>query len=450
LGKAGGKLGKDRKINYTAKMKIVIDNKKGHFDICGQISLQGSKNSMLNNLCLPLLTNEECIIENVPDISDIRLNIDCLEALNAKVNWINKNQVSIQCDEIVNKPMNPQISSKTTGSKFFIPLMVQRFGEYYTGASGGCNIGDRVFENYAKSLEPFGIAFQRYDNLYRFYKTETMSINYTLPFPSFGLTVNAILSCVFKEEEITIANVCLEPEIDNTIEMLNNMGIKISRFDTSKIKIIGNPKPVGCMFRNMSDRNAAVSFAIMALITNSTLEINNFDNIKMDAFYAFLDAINAQYKASENKLLILKRNNKFHPISIKAFLYPDFHSDWQPLIAPLLTQIEGNSSIEEMLFPDRLKYWIELGKMNAKYNYNYKTKSRFTDTNPHYVETYGIQKLNGTEVYATDLRGGMSLIIASLIAQGKTIINNAKEINRGYENIVELLKSLNVNIFSDE
>lgn len=429
-------------------MRITVDNRVGHFDVSGQIILQGSKNSMLNNLCLPILTNEECIIDNVPDISDIRLNIDCLKALNAKIKWINKNKVSIQCDEIINKPMEPQISSKTTGSKFFIPLMVQRFGEYYTGASGGCDIGDRVFEYYAKSLEPFGITFQIKDNVYRFYKTKSKSSNFTLPFPSFGLTVNAILSCVLNEEESVLANVCMEPEIDNTIEMLNSMAIKVLRYK-SEIRIIGNKKPTGCSFRNMSDRNAAVTFSIMALITNSMLEIHNFDNFKMEAFYSFLDVINAQYKTDINKLTILKHYNKLNPISVKAFLYPNFHSDWQPLIAPLLTQIEGKSSIEELLFPNRLKYWLELEKMGAKYNYNYNTETRFKDTNPHYVETFGIQKLNGTEVVATDLRGGMSLIIASLVAQGKTIINNAEEINRGYENIIETLNLLNVKILKN-
>jgi len=191
-------------------MKLKIINKTGCIKINGIIKNQGSKNAMLNNLCLPILTSEECIIDNVPDISDIKLNIMHLEMLNATVKWLNPNKISIKCNNLINLQMDSNLSIKTTGSKFFIPLMVQKFGNYITGPSGGCNIGDRMFINYAKSLESFGISFKIIDDSkFYFYKINSFHNNITLPFPSFGLTVNAIFSSACQNKETIISNVCL-------------------------------------------------------------------------------------------------------------------------------------------------------------------------------------------------------------------------------------------------
>lgn len=429
-------------------MKFVINNQLGYFDISNNIWLQGSKNSMLHNLCLPLLTQGECIIDNVPQIKDIELNLSYLAELGAKIKWLSPTTVSIQCDNINNKLLSPALSRKTTGSKFFIPLMVNLFGEYKTGACGGCNIGDRQFEKYAQSLESFGIKHEKLDNeIYRFFQSELVVKEYELPFPSFGLTVNAILSSVWRTEDITINNACQEPEIDNTIEILRLMGKDIERVCPSVIEIRGGKELKACRFRNMSDRNAAVTYTVMALITRSNLKIENYDDVKMEAFYKFLDEIGAKYELQNRELFVIgKLSHPLKPIGISAFLYPEFHSDWQPLIAPLLTHIEGKSYLEEKLFSDRLRYWLELEKMGAKFKFDYGIETRFKDNNPHAVRINGKSNLSGAEVYARDLRGGVALVTASLVAKGKTVIHNAEEILRGYENLVDTLKRLSVNI----
>jgi len=189
----------------------------------------------------------------------------------------------------------------------------------------------------------------------------------------------------------------------------------------------------------MSDRNTAVSYAIMAIITNSKLEIHNFDNKKMDAFLDFLKNVNAPFEINHNTLIILP-HTELSSIFIKAFLYPEFHSDWQPLIAPLFTQINGHNRIEELLFPDRLGYCEQLNRMNAKCEYDYNFKTRFNNNKPHAVDIYGKRELFGANVIANDLRGGMALIIASLVAKGITTIDNYKEVKRGYENITSNLQ----------
>ena len=429
-------------------MKFVINNPKGHFDISNRIYLQGAKNSMLQNVCLPLLTKEECIIENVPKIRDIELNLDFLKELGGKVQWINQSTLSITCQKITNKLLPPDISRKTTGSKFFIPLMVSLFGEYKTGPCGGCDIGDRQFDQHAKALEPFGILHTKLDaDMYHFFQADSLQDKYELPFMSFGLTLNAILSSVCREKEITIRNACQEPEIDNTLEFLRVMGVEIEQIEGGTIKMRGKKELTGCRFRNMSDRNAAVTYALMGIITNSNLTIENYDDVKMEAFYKFLDEINAKYFIRQKELCILRNSdNSLKPVNINAFLYPGFHTDWQPLVAPLLTQIEGSSYIKENYFSDRLRYWNELEKMGANCKFDYDTKTRFQDDNPHAVYINGKTSLIGTDVYARDLRGGVALVTASLVAKGKTVIHNAEQIIRGYDNLVNILKQLSVNI----
>lgn len=197
----------------------------------------------------------------------------------------------------------------------------------------------------------------------------------------------------------------------------------------------------------MSDRNAAVTYTVMALITRSNLKIENYDDVKMEAFYKFLDEIGAKYELQNRELFVIgKLSHPLKPIAINAFLYPEFHSDWQPLVAPLLTQIEGKSYLEEKLFSDRLRYWLELEKMGAKFEFDYGIETRFKDNNPHAVRINRKSNLSGAEVYARDLRGGVALVTASLVAKGKTVIHNAEEILRGYENLVDTLNRLSVNI----
>jgi UDP-N-acetylglucosamine 1-carboxyvinyltransferase len=426
--------------------KLLIKNDTVPYLNDGKIYLQGSKNSMLNNLCLPLYTEDECIIENVPNIMDINDNLSFLSDLGCVVKKIHKNTVSITCEKIKRVDYDQKLSIRTTGSKFFIPILVNKFNSYKTGISQGCNIGDRGFENYAKSLEPFGIEYEKSsDNTYNFHLATKIESEITLPFPSFGLTVNSILAAVASKKYFTLKNICQEAEIDNTISMFNAMGASIENKE-SNIYINKSNKLHGCIFRNMSDRNAAVTYAVAALMANIELVIENYDDAKMESFYRFLDDINAKYTVDEKTLVIYKSNlhleNK-NKLEIKAFLYPDFHSDWQPLVSPLLATCYFNSYIEEWLFQNRLSHWRELEKLGALFQYDNSNITRFEgDSYPHAVKVFGGAELKGNNVYANDLRSAASLVLASIKAKGETIIDNIEQLDRGYESLVQDLINL--------
>lgn len=432
-------------------MILTIRNKNGSYKIDGTVYLQGAKNSMLNNLLLPLLTEELCVFKNVPQIEDIATNINYLKSLGAIVEWYDESTLAIQCNNIIYRDFETSAAFKTTGSKYFIPFMVHRFGEFITGPSGGDQLGSRHFADYADSLSIFGILYERISNeKYRFYKKgnnyiESKDNNHYLKFPSLGLTINSIFSCINADIDFTIHNTCQEPEIDNTIDLINQMGGSIARGGKGEIIIKGKRNYKGGVFRNMSDRNVAVSFAMLAVISKGKMKITNFDDAKMGAFYSFLDLINCGFQVNGDCLEINAEEINSTPVRLKAYMYPDIHSDWQPLIAPLLTSQYGTSYVEEYLFPFRLGYWKELEKLGAIYEFDYSNKTRFPDdNNPHAVYVHGPQKLNGNIVKAIDLRGGMSLIIASLVTKGSTIIENAEEIFRGYDKIDIVLRDLGI------
>lgn len=429
--------------------KIVIE---GPSKLNGTINLQGSKNSMLINLALPLLTDEECVISNVPRIRDIELNLSIIEKLGGKVKWVDNHTVSVKCGTVNNSEIDSSDAVKTTGSKYFIPLLVKRFGRVTTGPSLGDNIGqDRGFSKFLGLLESFGVGCEKHGDQYTFFSSVSDECDplIRLDFPSFGATVGVILSHVVGEGAVEIQNAHLAAEIDNAVEMLVKMGAKIDVVG-STIKVEGVKKLRGVRFRNMSDRNALVTYAVASLITDGKVTINNTDDEKLEPFWVFLDQVGVRYEKKANAVVLYPSLSKIKPVDIFAFMWPKFHSDWQPLVAPLLSQISGSSSIVDNLFEDRFGYLGELKKMGAKYELFFPENARFKDGKPHGVKFIGPSALRGATVKAPDVRGGASLVIAGLAAKGRTTVENIEQIERGYEDIVGVLFSLGANIKCEE
>jgi len=424
---------------------IVVYNPSGHFDISGSVTLQGSKNAGLINVALPLLTSDECIFSNIPAISDVEQALSFLRCIGADVRW-NGPLLHVTCENIEPRMMDPQLAVQTTHSSVFIPLLVSRFGEFVTGVPGGCDIGDRAFGQYVQTLSKMGVACEpTKSGILRFFSTGEFTSEITLPFPSYSSTISAVLLAM-THGSMVIHNPSQEPEIDNVLQVLTSMGAHAQRSD-SRIEVAPPDKFNGGRFRNMSDRNVAVTYAVMALITGSELSIENFDDVKMDAFYQFLERIGVTYHR-EGQVLKIPSQDVTHlrATQVDAFIYPSFHSDWQPLVAPLLCLVHGTSRIEEQLFPNRLGYFEQLALMGAKYSDTMTQNARFQDNFMHAVEISGPCTFHGANVKAPDLRGAAALLEAALIARGTTYIDNAEILQRGYANVIDDLQRLSVAI----
>lgn len=436
-----------RKANNVAVIgarQILVHNPSGRFDISGSVTLQGSKNAGMINVALPLLTSEECVFSNVPNIVDIEHALSFLKAVGADVRWDGP-LLRITCADVEPRMMDPQLAMQTTHSRVFIPLLVSRFGEFVTGAPGGCSIGDRAFEQYVLTLSSMGVGCETVGSgVLRFFATGEFADDITLPFPSYSLTIGAILLSM-THGPMVIRNASEEPEVDNVLQVLALMGADTRRLG-SQIEVAPAKSFRGGRFRNMSDRNVAVTYAIMGLLTGSNLLITNFDDVRMDAFYAFLDRVGVSYDRQPDELHVRAQDvSGLHATEVEAYIYPSFHSDWQPLVAPLLCRLKGVSRITERLFPDRLSYWQHLARMGAAYTGVAAKNSRFQDNLTHAVEIYGPCIFNGSEVEAPDLRGGAALLEAALVARGTTCIRSAEILQRGYATIVEDLQRLSGN-----
>lgn len=431
-------------------MRRIIIN--GPTKISGTLAIQGSKNTMLVNLVLPILTKETCVIKNVPRIGDVLLNLEILRSLGAQVVWLDPHQVSITCKELQNKEISPELAVRTTGSRFFIPILVLRFGAIVTGMSLGDNIGnDRGFNDFINMLGQFRIKYEKIATKFRFYldtgvkAVETLNLDY----PSFSGTVGAVLASVLGKEQLTINGANQSPELDNVIGMLRSMGAEISQ-EGDKIKVSGVQKLAATTYNNLSDNNALVTYSVAALITNSRVTVTGFTNLKIDAFWNFLDRINAHYSINNNELTLFPCFSQLKSTEVYADTWPKFHTDWQPLVAPILSTISGESSIIDNVWSDRFGYWSELEKMGAKGDLFKPNGTRFTDSKPHGIKIHGGVCLNGSNVVAKDVRGGACLVPAGIAAQGSTTVENVEQIERGYDDLVGTLSKLGANIHYEE
>lgn len=425
---------------------------QGNSRLSGKVQIQGSKNSGMKHVISPLLGDKKCVISNVPHIGSIDNLLNIISFLGGNFRWLEKNKIEVDPKGVESKRIPAKLFLYTSAGIHFVPILISRFGwcevESDDGTYGGDRIGGmRTMERIMIVMEKFGVRCRVKGFVYRFEKIKDFPTKVDLPIKSFADTVNAIYMAVGENISTIVNNAGEQIEIDEISKMLNEMGADIKRIGHDRFEIRKHKDLKGIEHINACDRNDLVTWAVISLITKGRLEIK-FHRIKearLEAFWSFLGKIGTGYKLDKDSLKIIQNKN-FKPVDVISFVDPDFSTDWQPLVGPLLTQIEGTSTIEERCYSDRLKYWLELGKMGAKYKFFKPKNCQFKDKNPHAVKIFGAVKLKGANVRALDVRAGAAMIIAGLAAEGQTVVENVEEIERGYEDIVKRLKGVGANI----
>ena len=411
------------------------------------VLLQGSKNSAICNIALPLFFSGASSITHVPDISDIREIIGHLASAKCVARF-GDGLLHLDTPGMMSVPYCSTGSLRTTASRFLIPGFLHRFGEYTTGPSRGDDLGNRQFDTYAAFLGHFGVRHERSGDAYRFiHEPRSMSaITISLPFPSFGLTVLAMLGALLQRGTTVIKNACQEPELINFCYNISKMGASILRPSPTEVRIVHDNPLRSLDGINMADRNAAVTYTIASCLAQVPLRLRGYDNIRMDAFHQFMADIALPFSATGNELHIAPRPfSEYRPLHLNASLFPAFHSDWQPLVAPLLSRIGGESSIAEDLFEYRFAYIQELAKLGVVAEYDMKYRGRFGESpHPHRVIIRHSPDIHGGTVNATDLRGGASLALLGLSITEPVRIQNAQHILRGYEHFDQILSKFGV------
>ncbi len=411
--------------------KIKIEG--GH-KLTGEIQVSGAKNSAVALIPAAILCDEEVKITNVPNISDVNSLEEILNYLNAKI-IREENEVTIDSSHIINKEIPEEMSQKLRASYYFMSSLLGKYKHVEMYFPGGCSIGDRPIDQTLKGYRALGATVVEEGNRYVIDAKELKAANIYLDMPSVGATINIMLVAVKAKGTTIIENVAKEPEIVNVATFLNNMGAKIIGAGTNKIKITGVEYLHKSYHEVIPDRIEAGTFVIIGSLLGENLRIKNIIPSHIESLTSKLIEAGVNLKIGEDYIYV-NSGNKYKAINIKTLPYPGFPTDLQQPIIPFLTQCHGTSTVEETIYENRFQNIYDTNRMGAS----------IIVKNNKIAKVKGITPLQGKNVTATDLRGGASMLICGLIADGTTTIDNVKYILRGYDDICGKLTKVGAKI----
>ena len=415
--------------------KLVIT---GGTPLKGEVTISGAKNAAVAILPATLLINGICTINNLPNISDVKIYCEILEALGAKIKWTSENEITIDTTNIITTEAPLELTSKFRASYYLLGSLLGRKGSATVGMPGGCKLGARPIDQHTKGFEFLGANVKNNGNKYIVEAEELKGSNIYLDIASVGATINIMLAAVKAKGITIIDNAAKEPEIVNIATFLNNMGAKIRGAGTSTIKIEGVEYLHKCFHEVIPDRIEAGTYIIIGALCGKDLKIDNIIPEHVDSLLSKLEEIGVKLEIGSDYVIVSKRDT-YKSTNIKTLVYPGFPTDLQQPFTTLLTQCNGKSKVTETIWENRFMHIPYLSEMGADITVKNQTAT-----------IIGPTKLKGSEVVATDLRAGAAMVAAALIATGKTRISNVEHILRGYENIVEKLTNVGAKIKIEE
>lgn len=412
-----------------SKIKI-----EGGYKLTGEIEVSGAKNSAVALVPAAILCDEEVTISNVPNISDIDSLEEILNYLNAKITR-RDGVLTIDSSNIVNKEIPEEMSQKLRASYYFMSSLLGKYKHVEMYFPGGCTIGERPIDQTLKAYRALGAVIIEEGNRYIVEAEELKGAKIYLDMPSVGATINTMLAAVKAKGKTVIENVAKEPEIVNVATFLNNMGAKIKGAGTNVITITGVDYLHKSFHEVIPDRIEAGTYVIIGALLGENLTIKNLIPSHIESLTSKLIEAGVEMNISEDSITIEKRG-KYKAVSIKTLPYPGFPTDLQQPLIPFLTQCHGISTVEETIWENRFQNVYDTNRMGA----NIIVKDN------RIAKIKGVTKLTGKNVTATDLRGGASMLICGLIAEGITTIDNVKYILRGYDDICGKLSKVGAKI----
>ena len=406
----------------------------GGKELEGKVKISGAKNSAVALLPATILCDDTVTLHNVPDISDVDALVDILNYLGAKVDNYEEESYRIDTKQMQNREIIEEMSNKLRASYYFMGALLGKYKKAVVSYPGGCSIGSRPIDLHLKGFESLGAKIEYEENNIIISAEELKGSNIYLDFASVGATINIMFAAVKAEGTTIIDNAAREPEIVNIAMFLNSMGAKITGAGTSTIRIKGVKNMHSSVHEVIPDRIEAGTYIMIGACACKSLVIENIIPEHLEALTQKLLEMGVDLKIEDDSIYVSNKN-KLKAVKIKTQVYPGFPTDMQQIMSSLMTKAEGRSVIEETIYENRFQNLYEIKKMGANVEIN---------SNKGYI--FGPTKLRGKTVNATDLRAGASLVLAALIAEGTTTINNADYILRGYEHITEKLTSLGAKI----
>ena len=412
--------------------KLVITGKT---PLKGEVVISGAKNAAVAIIPATLLINGICTIENLPNISDVKLYCEILESLGAKITWNTEHEVTIDTRNINANNVPIETTRKFRASYYLLGALLGRCKSAQIGVPGGCNLGPRPIDQHIKSFEALGATVDVSNGNITAKAKKLKGASIYMDVVSVGATMNAMIASVLAEGTTIIDNAAKEPHIVDVANFLNTMGADIRGAGTDIIKINGVKElKGGATYSVVPDQIEAGTFMIAAVASKGDIIVKNCITKHLESIIAKIEEVGGNVDANGDHLRVWY-SKRTHKANIKTLPYPGFPTDLQAQMGVLLSISEGTSYINESIWESRFQYTAELNKMGANITAQGKT-----------AVFEGVNELVAAPVYATDLRAGAALIIAGIVAKGKTEIYNLNHIDRGYENIEEKFRKLGAKI----
>ena len=400
----------------------------------GTVSVSGAKNAAVAIIPAALLSDGVCVIDNIPQIEDVKVLAETLTSLGAQVDLSVPGQITIDPTKVQCVCPSEALTRKMRASYYLMGALLGRFRHAVVPPPGGCYIGKRPIDQHLKGFSALGATIKQ-TNVVEIDAPSLTGAEVYLDVVSVGATINIMLAAVKAEGTTMIFNCAKEPHVIDVANFLNNMGARIKGAGTDVIKIQGVKRLRSCNYTLIPDQIETGTWMIIAAATRSDILIRNCIPTHMESLSAKLAEAGFRVEEGEDTLRILPRTARPRAVRVKTMVYPGFPTDLQQPFSALLSVAEGTSVISETIFEQRFRHLDELQKMGGK--------SEVTDRT---AVLQGVEKLYGPDVEALDLRGGAALIVAGLIAEGTTVVSGVHYIDRGYERIVEKLQALGADI----
>lgn len=417
-------------IKYMEKFVI-----NGGNPLFGQVEISGSKNAALPIIYACVLVNGKCVLENIPAISDITYSFEILRGIGAKIRMLDATTYEVDCTEIEYGRSDYDLVRKIRGSYYLLGAEFGRFGHAKVGFPGGCNFGVRPIDQHIKGFEALD-GKTAVEGGYVEIESDGGAVGANIFFDvsSVGATLNIMIAAATADGITVIDNAAREPHVVDCANFLNTCGAQISGAGSDVIKIKGVKELHGCTYAIIPDMIEAGSFMVAAVATHGAVKVTNVIPKHLEPISAKLEEAGATVEEFDDAVYVTA-GDTIKKTNVKTLPYPGFPTDMHPQMSALLCMADGISYVNESIFDNRFRYVEELKRMGARI----KVDGRI-------VVIEGGYPLKAAPVVATDLRGGMALMIAALTCEGKTEISEIKLIERGYDNVCSKLKKLGADI----
>ena len=403
---------------------------KGGNPLAGEVTISGAKNAALGILAASIMTDEDVLIENLPDVRDINVLLEAIEEIGARVERIDRHTVKINAKDIHEVSVDDEYIRRIRASYYFIGALLGKYKSAQVPLPGGCNIGSRPIDLHLKGFRALGARVDIERGAVVAHAIDLVGCHVYLDKVSVGATINIMMAASLAEGQTIIENVAKEPHVVDVANFLNSMGANIKGAGTDIIRIRGVRKLHGTEYSIIPDQIEAGTFMCAAAVTRGDVTVKNVIPKHLEAISAKLLEIGCEVVEFDDAVRVVGKPRQRHT-NINTLPYPGFPTDMQPQMTVTLALASGTSIVTESIFENRFKYVDELARMGS----NIKVEGNVAVID-------GVSGFTGASVNAPDLRAGAALVIAGLAADGCTVVDEIGYIQRGYEHFEKKLRGL--------